>query len=44
MSVPLISPGTRPGHTGYLFGEGDETVLFWGDTVHCHSCSCEVRR
>lgn len=29
--------GHSPGHTGYLFGEGEETVLFWGDTVHCHS-------
>jgi glyoxylase-like metal-dependent hydrolase (beta-lactamase superfamily II) len=25
------------GHTGYLFGEGDETVLFWGDIVHNHA-------
>jgi glyoxylase-like metal-dependent hydrolase (beta-lactamase superfamily II) len=29
--------GHSPGHTGYLFGEGDETVLFWGDTVHSHA-------
>jgi glyoxylase-like metal-dependent hydrolase (beta-lactamase superfamily II) len=29
--------GHTPGHTGYLLGEGDATVLFWGDTVHCHS-------
>jgi glyoxylase-like metal-dependent hydrolase (beta-lactamase superfamily II) len=29
--------GHTPGHTGYLFGEGDETVLFWGDTVHSHA-------
>jgi glyoxylase-like metal-dependent hydrolase (beta-lactamase superfamily II) len=28
--------GPTPGHIGYLFGEGDETVLFWGDTVHSH--------
>jgi glyoxylase-like metal-dependent hydrolase (beta-lactamase superfamily II) len=29
--------GHTPGHTGYLFGEGDEAVLFWGDTVHSHA-------
>jgi glyoxylase-like metal-dependent hydrolase (beta-lactamase superfamily II) len=29
--------GHTPGHTGYLLGEGDATVLFWGDTVHSHS-------
>ena len=29
--------GHTPGHTGYLFGEGVNTVLFWGDTVHSHA-------
>jgi glyoxylase-like metal-dependent hydrolase (beta-lactamase superfamily II) len=29
--------GHTPGHTGYLLGEGDATVLFWGDTVHSHT-------
>jgi glyoxylase-like metal-dependent hydrolase (beta-lactamase superfamily II) len=40
-----VIPGVRAvdlaghtlGHTGYLLGEDDATVLFWGDTVHCHS-------
>lgn len=29
--------GHTPGHTGYVCGEGDETVLFWGDTIHSHA-------
>ena len=29
--------GHTPGHTGYLFGRGDQTVLFWGDTIHSHA-------
>jgi glyoxylase-like metal-dependent hydrolase (beta-lactamase superfamily II) len=29
--------GHTPGHTGYLLGDGDETVLFWGDIVHSHA-------
>ena len=29
--------GHTPGHTGYLLGEGEATVLFWGDTVHSHT-------
>jgi glyoxylase-like metal-dependent hydrolase (beta-lactamase superfamily II) len=29
--------GHTPGHTGYLLGEGDQTVLFWGDTIHSHT-------
>ncbi|MFF5592071.1 MBL fold metallo-hydrolase [Streptomyces althioticus] len=29
--------GHTAGHSGYLFGEGDEPVLFWGDTVHSHT-------
>lgn len=29
--------GHTPGHTGYLFGEGEEAVLFWGDTVHSYA-------
>jgi glyoxylase-like metal-dependent hydrolase (beta-lactamase superfamily II) len=34
--------GHTPGHTGYLMGEGDATVLFWGDTVH--SPGVQLRR
>jgi glyoxylase-like metal-dependent hydrolase (beta-lactamase superfamily II) len=34
---PVNLAGHAPGHTGYLLGEGEETVLFWGDTVHCHT-------
>ena len=30
-------PGHTPGHTGYLLGTGDKTVLFGGDTVHSHA-------
>ena len=43
--VDEVIPGVRavdlaghsPGHTGYLLGEGDATVLFWGDTVYSHT-------
>jgi glyoxylase-like metal-dependent hydrolase (beta-lactamase superfamily II) len=39
--IPGVRPvdlgGHTPGHTGYLVGEGDETVLFWGDTIHSHA-------
>jgi hypothetical protein len=37
-----VIPGVRsvdlsgPGHCGYLFGERDDAVFFWGDIVHCH--------
>jgi glyoxylase-like metal-dependent hydrolase (beta-lactamase superfamily II) len=34
---PVDLSGHTPGHTGYLLGEGDETVLFWGDTIHSHT-------
>ena len=34
---PVNLAGHTPGHTGYLLGEGDATVLFWGDTVHSHT-------
>jgi glyoxylase-like metal-dependent hydrolase (beta-lactamase superfamily II) len=34
---PVDLSGHTPGHTGYLLGEGDETVLFWGDIVHSHT-------
>jgi glyoxylase-like metal-dependent hydrolase (beta-lactamase superfamily II) len=34
---PVNLAGHTPGHTGYLLGEGEATVLFWGDTVHCHT-------
>ncbi|KIH83423.1 MBL fold metallo-hydrolase [Pseudomonas batumici] len=27
-------PGHTPGHTGYLIGEGKESLLIWGDIVH----------
>jgi glyoxylase-like metal-dependent hydrolase (beta-lactamase superfamily II) len=33
----VVLTGHTPGHTGYLFGEGVNTVLFWGDTVHSHT-------
>ncbi|RKF26315.1 MBL fold metallo-hydrolase [Micromonospora globbae] len=33
----LDQHGHTAGHTGYLFGEGPEAVLFWGDTVHSHA-------
>ncbi|MFE8953497.1 MBL fold metallo-hydrolase [Streptomyces althioticus] len=29
--------GHTAGHSGYLFGEADQPVLFWGDTVHSHT-------
>jgi glyoxylase-like metal-dependent hydrolase (beta-lactamase superfamily II) len=29
--------GHTPGHTGYLYGDGDQTVLFCGDTIHSHT-------
>ena len=35
--------GHTPGHTGYLFGEGVNTVLFWGDTVHSHAVQLRRR-
>lgn len=31
-AVPL--PGHKPGHTGYLVGDGDTRLFIWGDTVH----------
>jgi glyoxylase-like metal-dependent hydrolase (beta-lactamase superfamily II) len=34
---PVNLAGHTPGHTGYLLGESDATVLFWGDTVHSHT-------
>jgi glyoxylase-like metal-dependent hydrolase (beta-lactamase superfamily II) len=34
--------GHSPGHTGYVLGVGEATVLFWGDTVH--SYSVQLRR
>jgi glyoxylase-like metal-dependent hydrolase (beta-lactamase superfamily II) len=38
---PVNLAGHTPGHTGYLLGEGDTTVLFWGDT---HSHTVQLRR
>ncbi|POX63102.1 MBL fold metallo-hydrolase [Streptomyces sp. Ru62] len=32
----LDQHGHTAGHSGYLFGEDDQPVLFWGDTVHSH--------
>jgi glyoxylase-like metal-dependent hydrolase (beta-lactamase superfamily II) len=29
--------GHTPGHTGYLFGSGEDTLLVWGDIVHSHA-------
>ncbi|MFD7863640.1 MBL fold metallo-hydrolase [Streptomyces sp. NPDC059783] len=31
-AIPL--PGHTDGHTGYLIGSENESVFFWGDTVH----------
>jgi glyoxylase-like metal-dependent hydrolase (beta-lactamase superfamily II) len=31
-ALPL--PGHTPGHTGYIVGSGDDTLLIWGDIVH----------
>jgi glyoxylase-like metal-dependent hydrolase (beta-lactamase superfamily II) len=31
-AVPI--PGHTPGHTAYRIGDGAESVLVWGDTVH----------
>jgi glyoxylase-like metal-dependent hydrolase (beta-lactamase superfamily II) len=31
-AVPL--PGHTPGHTGYLIGDGKDSILIWGDIVH----------
>ncbi|MER7443456.1 MBL fold metallo-hydrolase [Micromonospora avicenniae] len=33
----LHQHGHTAGHTGYLFGEETETILFWGDIVHSHT-------
>ncbi|MFK3985253.1 MBL fold metallo-hydrolase [Micromonospora sp. NPDC050397] len=33
----LDQHGHTAGHTGYLVGEGTDTMLFWGDVVHSHS-------
>ncbi|MET8768054.1 MBL fold metallo-hydrolase [Streptomyces sp. NPDC004658] len=33
----LDQHGHTAGHSGYLFGEDDQPVLFWGDTVHSHT-------
>ncbi|KOX01813.1 hypothetical protein ADL02_01530 [Streptomyces sp. NRRL WC-3723] len=33
----LDQRGHTAGHSGYLFGEDDQPVLFWGDTVHSHT-------
>ena len=36
--------GHSPGHTGYLFGEGEETILFGVTPCTATRCSCEARR
>jgi glyoxylase-like metal-dependent hydrolase (beta-lactamase superfamily II) len=40
---PVDLSGHTPRHTGYLLGEGDETVLFWGDTIHSHTVQLRRR-
>ena len=32
--TPVPLPGHTPGHTGYLFASGGETLLIWGDIIH----------
>ena len=32
----VASHGHTPGHTGYLFESKDQSLLVWGDIVHCH--------
>ena len=32
--TPMAAPGHTPGHTYYLLQDGDQSMLFWGDTVH----------
>jgi glyoxylase-like metal-dependent hydrolase (beta-lactamase superfamily II) len=31
------SPGHTPGHSGYLFSSGGQSLLVWGDVVHNHA-------
>ena len=31
------SPGHTPGHSGYLFASGGQSLLVWGDVVHNHA-------
>lgn len=33
-------PGHTPGHTGFLFESCNHTIIFLGDTVHCHDMQC----
>jgi glyoxylase-like metal-dependent hydrolase (beta-lactamase superfamily II) len=33
----LDSHGHTPGHVSYLFGEGDNSLLAWGDVLHFHA-------
>jgi glyoxylase-like metal-dependent hydrolase (beta-lactamase superfamily II) len=30
----VFLPGHTPGHTGYRVGDGDDSLLIWGDVVH----------
>jgi len=34
---PVVARGHTPGHTGYLFTSGKESLLLWGDIVHSHA-------
>lgn len=33
----VASHGHTPGHSGYLFGSGEQRLLVWGDIVHSHA-------
>lgn len=36
----LSLAGHTPGHAGFILTAGDDTIIFWGDTVHCHNIQC----
>lgn len=35
--VSVSIPGHTPGHAGYQFASGGQTLLVWGDIVHSHA-------
>lgn len=35
--VSVAAQGHTPGHSGYLFGAKDTSILMWGDLVHSHA-------
>jgi glyoxylase-like metal-dependent hydrolase (beta-lactamase superfamily II) len=35
--VAVDAAGHTPGHTGYLFKSGSDSLLVWGDIVHSHA-------